>query len=161
MGIQIARAMGLRVVGIDGGDAKRSLCIELGCEAFIDFTKSADVAEEVVKVTDGKGAHGVIVTASNSPAYNMAIKMLRTGGILMCVGLRKSLPALSNQITNRNILSAPTKESIAGADPAQFVLKQVHITGTLVGTRLSTDKCLELASRVCMVSSRVPRLQKP
>lgn len=95
MGIQIARAMGLRVVGIDGGDAKRSLCIELGCEAFIDFTKSADASEEVVKVTDGKGAHGVIVTASNSPAYNMAIKMLRAGGILMCVGLRKSLPALS------------------------------------------------------------------
>ena len=100
MGIQIARAMGLRVVGIDGGNAKRTLCMGLGCEAFIDFTNTTDIAREVIKVTDGKGAHGVIVTASNTPAYNMALKMLRSGGILMCVGLRKSLPGLSNQRTN-------------------------------------------------------------
>lgn len=100
MGIQIARAMGLRVVGVDGGNVKRALCLELGCEVFVDFTRATDVVEEVVKATDGKGAHGVIVTASNSPAYNIALQMLRSGGILMCVGLRMSLPVPTSQITN-------------------------------------------------------------
>lgn len=89
MGVQIARAMGLRVVGIDGGKEKRALCMQLGCEAFVDFTEAKDVVADVVSVTDGKGAHGVIVTASSGSAYDMAPKMLRVGGLVMCVGLRE------------------------------------------------------------------------
>lgn len=94
MGVQIARAMGLRVVGIDGGNEKRALCMDLGCEAFVDFTEAKDVVGEVVTITDGKGAHGVIVTASSGSAYNMAPKMVRIGGLVMCVGLRKSTPIM-------------------------------------------------------------------
>jgi D-arabinose 1-dehydrogenase-like Zn-dependent alcohol dehydrogenase len=90
MGVQIARAMGLRVVGIDRGDAKRDLSMKLGCEAFVDFTITKDPATEVVQITEGKGAHGVIVAASHRSAYDIAPKMLRVGGIVMCVGLRKS-----------------------------------------------------------------------
>lgn len=37
-GVQYAKAMGMRVIAIDGGDAKRELCMKLGAEAFIDFT---------------------------------------------------------------------------------------------------------------------------
>lgn len=55
--------MGMRPIAIDGGDAKRQLCLEMGAEAFVDFTQTADVAAEVVKIADGVGAHGVLVTA--------------------------------------------------------------------------------------------------
>ena len=34
--------------------------MKLGCEAFVDFTKVKDVAEEVVRITDGKGTHRVL-----------------------------------------------------------------------------------------------------
>lgn len=34
--VQYARAMGIRVLAIDGGE-KEAMCHELGAEAFIDF----------------------------------------------------------------------------------------------------------------------------
>lgn len=98
MGVQLAKAMGMRVVGVDGGDDKRDLCLKLGCEAFVDFTKVKDVAKEVVKICDGKGAHGVFVTATSAGAYASAPLMTRISGRVMCVGLRK-LPAFPNSWT--------------------------------------------------------------
>lgn len=71
------------------GDAKRKLCVKLGCEAFVGLTKVKDVAEEVVRITDGKGAHGVFVTATSNAAYEAAPKTVRVAGRVMCVGLRK------------------------------------------------------------------------
>lgn len=53
----------MRPVAIDGGEAKKKLCLSLGAEAFVDFTQTQDVAAEVVKIADGVGAHGVLVTA--------------------------------------------------------------------------------------------------
>lgn len=87
MGVQIAKAMGMRVIGIDGGEEKRALCTKLGCEAFVDFLTTKDVVEEVIKITDGKGAHGVFVTATSPAAYESAPKMVRVGGRVMCIGL--------------------------------------------------------------------------
>lgn len=96
MGIQLAKAMGLRPIGIDGGDAKRDLCLSLGCEAFIDFTKVKEyeggVVGEVLRLTGGNGAHGVFVTAGSKQAYESAPGMCRTGGRVMCIGLRMYLP---------------------------------------------------------------------
>ncbi|CAK7198470.1 hypothetical protein SEUCBS139899_001131 [Sporothrix eucalyptigena] len=59
-GIQLARAMGMRPIAIDGGEAKKSLCLSMGAEAFVDFKETADVAAEVIKIADGIGAHGVL-----------------------------------------------------------------------------------------------------
>ena len=91
MGVQLAKAMGMRVVGVDGGDDKKDLCMKLGCEAFVDFTKVKDVAEEVVKICDGKGAHGIFVTATSGSAYASAPMMARIGGKIMCIGLRECI----------------------------------------------------------------------
>ena len=89
MGVQLAKAMGMRVVGVDGGEEKKALCMKLGCEAFVDFTKVDNVAEEVVKICDGRGAHGIFVTATSASAYSSAPMMARIGGKIMCIGLRK------------------------------------------------------------------------
>lgn len=37
--IQYAKAQGLKVLGIDGGEDKAALCTKLGADAFIDFMK--------------------------------------------------------------------------------------------------------------------------
>ncbi|KAF1958800.1 hypothetical protein CC80DRAFT_490589 [Byssothecium circinans] len=129
MGVQIAKAMGMRVVGVDGGDEKKELCLRLGCEAFVDFTKVQDVAAEIVKITDGKGAHGVFVTASSASAYKSAPDMCRVGGRIMCVGL------------------PPVGSTIAGADPLLMVGKNLHVIGTKIGSLLDTTKALEFAAR--------------
>lgn len=91
MGVQLAKAMGFRVIGVDGGEEKQRLCEKLGCEAFIDFTKVKDVAAEVMRIT-GRGAHGVFVTAGSAAAYASAPSMLGIGGKVMCIGLRGYCP---------------------------------------------------------------------
>jgi propanol-preferring alcohol dehydrogenase len=41
--VQYAKAMGMRVIAIGGGDEKRDLCKRLGTEVYIDFTTSKDI----------------------------------------------------------------------------------------------------------------------
>jgi propanol-preferring alcohol dehydrogenase len=90
MGIQIAKAMGMRCIAIDGGDEKRDLCLKtLGAEEFVDFTKVKSVEEEVMRITGGVGAHGIFVTAGSAAAYKSAPMMVRVGGRVMCIGLRE------------------------------------------------------------------------
>ncbi|OAL06037.1 GroES-like protein [Phaeosphaeriaceae sp. SRC1lsM3a] len=129
MGVQLAKAMGMRVVGVDGGDDKKDLCMKLGCEAFVDFTKVKDVAEEVVKICDGKGAHGIFVTATSGAAYASAPMMARIGGKIMCVGL------------------PPAGTAVAGGDPLLLVGKNLHVIGTKVGSLYDTTKALEFAAQ--------------
>lgn len=65
--------------------------MSLGCEAFVDITQTKDIVTEVLKASEGIGAHGVIVTAGSKAAYESAPKMLRVGGTVICVGLRKNI----------------------------------------------------------------------
>ena len=60
---ETSRAMGMRPIAIDGGEAKKNLCLSMGAEAFVDFTATKDVTAEVIRIADGVGAHGVLVTA--------------------------------------------------------------------------------------------------
>lgn len=53
----------MRPIAIDGGEAKEKLCMEIGAEAFVDFTKTKDVAGRIKEIAGGVGAHGVVVTA--------------------------------------------------------------------------------------------------
>lgn len=85
--VQYAKAMGMRVIAIDGGDAKRDLCKKLGAEQFIDFTTTKDIQAEVMRLT-GFGAHAVIVTASTKEAYATAPGLLRPNGTAVVVSWR-------------------------------------------------------------------------
>ena len=64
-GVQLAVAMGLRVVVIDTGTERRQLAEKLGAEHFIDFKQVENTAEKVVEVTEG-GGHAVFVTGTFS-----------------------------------------------------------------------------------------------
>lgn len=92
-GVQLAKAMGFRPVVVDTGAAKRDLSAKMGAEHFVDFKEVESVAEEIKKVCDGLGAHGVIVTAPQ--AYKDAISYIgdRISGKIVCVGLRKLNPS--------------------------------------------------------------------
>ncbi|KAE8419832.1 chaperonin 10-like protein [Aspergillus pseudocaelatus] len=129
MGVQIAKAMGLRVIGVDTGEDKEQLCFRLGCEGFVDHCKSNDLVREVIQVADGQGAHGVLVTASSAAAYRVAPQLLRVGGVVVCVGM----PASGN--------------AFAGEDPMYIILKNLKIVGSLTGSRQDTLGALSLAAR--------------
>jgi len=129
-GVQLAKAMGMRPIVVDTGDEKKKLALEMGAEAFVDFKTSKDVAEEVKQIADGIGAHGVFVTGP--AAYPTAISLVgdRIGARVCCIGLPP-----------RN------SDMILGANPLQFVLKNLHVQGTLVGTQAHTIKALDYARR--------------
>ena len=83
-----SRGMAMRVVGIDA-PAKKNVVIECGAEHFIDVTAHDDksIVEEVMKVTGGLGASGVIVCTASNKAYSQALDFLRFDGTLVCVGM--------------------------------------------------------------------------
>lgn len=62
----VLRAMGMRPIVVDTGDAKKKLSMEMGAEEFVDFKEHKDVPARIKEVADGKGAHGVLVTAYQS-----------------------------------------------------------------------------------------------
>jgi len=118
--VQYARAQGVQVIGIDGGDEKGTFVKSIGAEKYIDFTKTTDLVQEVIKITGG-GAHAVIVTAGNAKAFVSAAEMLRVRGTLSCVGI-------------------PPGKAVIETGVSTIVIKGLHITGNLVG---SLKECLE------------------
>ncbi|KAJ5616549.1 hypothetical protein N7537_001663 [Penicillium hordei] len=128
-GVQLAKGMGLRPIVVDTGASKHKLALEMGAEAFVDFKDVADPAKAVIEIADGVGAHGVFVTAP--AAYRTAASFIgdRIGGIVMCIGI----PAAGSMTI--------------GADPCQFVFKNLTIKGTLVGSRSDTAMALDFARR--------------
>ena len=126
LAVQYAKAMGYRVLGIDGGDEKAKLFKQLGGEYFIDFTKSKDVIAEVIKATDG-GAHGVINVSVSEGAISASTRYARANGTVVLVGL----PA-----------NAYCKSEVFNQ-----VVKSVAIVGSYVGNRADTREALDFFAR--------------
>jgi alcohol dehydrogenase, propanol-preferring len=82
--IQYAKAMGLHVVAVDLGQDKLKLAASLGADLTIDAA-TQNPAETVQKKIGG--AHGVLVTAVSTKAFQQAIGMLRRGGTCVLNGL--------------------------------------------------------------------------
>lgn len=118
----------MRVIAIDGGDAKRDLCKKLGAEVFIDYTTEKDITAEVMKITT-HGAHAVLVTAATKEAYAQAPMLLRPGGTVVVVGL-------------------PADPSVvAGAPPILLALRRLRIAGSVVGTLKDVEEALDFTAR--------------
>jgi propanol-preferring alcohol dehydrogenase len=144
LAIQYAKAQGFRVIGIDTSEGKRQLCMDLGCEAFIDFRETQDIPAEVKRIT-GRGAHCVLVTGGTPAAYANWWLLLRFGGRLVVVGL------------------PPRGSTIAGAEPVTLcvpymrlevteslprVLNSLSVHASRVGTLRETEEALGIAAAV-------------
>ena len=57
--IQMAKALGAKVIATAGSDAKCQACLELGADHAINY-KTSDFAEEAKKLTDGRGVDVVL-----------------------------------------------------------------------------------------------------
>jgi propanol-preferring alcohol dehydrogenase len=127
-GVQYAKAMGMRVIAIDGGNEKRDLCKKLGAEVFIDYLTVQDIPAEIIKATT-YGAHAVIVFAATKEGYGTAPAMLRPGGTVVAVGLPKDTSV------------------VAGAPPIMLALKRLQIIGSVVGTLKDVEEALDFTAR--------------
>ena len=143
--VQLAKEMGLRVIGIDHG-SKEEFVKECGSEVFLDITKHDDksIVEEVKKTTGGLGASAVMVCTASNKAYAQAVDFLRFGGTLVCVGVPEG-----------------KLEPISSAFPTSVVFKQLTIAGTAVGNRKDAAEVLDFAVRgVVKIHTRIEPLEK-
>jgi propanol-preferring alcohol dehydrogenase len=85
LGVQYAKAMGLRVCAVDIDDGKLAHAKRLGAELVVN-AKTEDVVAAVKKGTAG-GAHGVLITAPSLPAFKQGVGMTRKRGTCVLVGL--------------------------------------------------------------------------
>ncbi|KAB8258013.1 hypothetical protein BDV32DRAFT_151826 [Aspergillus pseudonomiae] len=125
MGVQIAVRKGLKVIAIDSGEKKKELCLALGATAFFDY-KIDNIEKEVKKLTGGLGAHAVICTANSEPAYAQSMRLLRSLGVLVCVGI-------------------PSVPFRLPATPFDMIVKGLTIVGNSAGTAKEMDELMEMA----------------
>ncbi|KAL2265514.1 hypothetical protein VTJ83DRAFT_6614 [Remersonia thermophila] len=128
MAIQYARAMGLRVVAIDGGEEKGQSCKALGADAYVDFQSSKDLVKEVREATpEGQGPHAVLLLAVSERPFQQATEYVRSRGTVVCIGL----PAGA-------YLKAPVFDT---------VLRMITIKGSYVGNRQDTQEAIDFFRR--------------
>ncbi|RCK66422.1 Alcohol dehydrogenase 2 [Candida viswanathii] len=126
LGVQYAKAMGYRVLAIDGGDERGEFVKSLGAEVYIDFLKEQDIVSAIRKATGG-GPHGVINVSVSEKTINQSVEYVRTLGKVVLV----SLPAGGK-------LTAPLFESVA---------RSIQIRTTCVGNRKDTAEAIDFFVR--------------
>ncbi|CAG8900583.1 unnamed protein product [Penicillium nalgiovense] len=125
---QYAKAMGLRVIAIDGGDEKREMCHQLGTETYVDFTKSKDIIADVKAATPGGlGAHAVILLAVSEKPFQQASEYVRSRGTLVAIGLPPDA-----------FLKAPVINT---------VVRMITIKGSYVGNQQDGVEALDFFAR--------------
>lgn len=138
-----ARGIGHRVIGIDHS-SKKDIVMESGAEHFIAVDGTDDVIGAVHALTNGLGAHAVVVCTANNKAYGQGLNMLRFGGRLVCVGIPEGeqLP-------------------ISSGDPAAMVMKSLQIVGSAVGSRNEAIETMDFAARgIIKTHFRVEKMDK-
>jgi propanol-preferring alcohol dehydrogenase len=137
LGVQYAKAMGHRVIGVDVADSKIELAKTLGAEAAVNAMNDDPVA--FVQEITGGGAQGVLVTAVSPKAFDQAVGMLGRRGTMSLVGL-------------------PPGEF--GLPIFDVVLSRKTVRGSIVGTRLDLAEALDFAARgLVKVSYTTDRLE--
>lgn len=117
LAIQYAKAMGLRVLAIDGGDDKAKLCTDLGAEVFVDFTKSKDIIKDVVAATHG--GHTVSLTSlclrEPFPSLPSTSELLVRLFLLVCQQVPSASPpssTRSSSLLRLRVLTSVTERTL-------------------------------------------------
>lgn len=84
-GIQIARAMGCRVIATAGTAAKRAKAVELGAELAIDHY-NGDIVGAVREATDNRGVD-VVLDHVGTPVFAAAVRSLAPEGRFVTCGV--------------------------------------------------------------------------
>ena len=124
LAVQYAKAMGLKVVGVDIDDGKLAHATKLGADAVVN-AKNGDPVEAVRAATDG-GAHGVLITAPSLGAFKQGVGMTRKHGTCVLVGLPPGE------------FPVPLFDVVANC---------ITVRGSFVGNRADMAECLAFAAQ--------------
>ena len=116
--IQLAKALGARVITTAGSDEKCEACRKLGADVAINY-KTQDFVAETKTATDGKGA-------------NVILDMV--GGDY--VGRNYEAAAVEGRIVQIAFMGSPKAE----VNFMRLMLKRLHHTGSTLRSRSNADK---------------------
>ncbi len=84
LAIQLAKLMGLRVIGTVSSEEKAEKAKSFGCDEII-FYRREDVAKRVMELTDGKGVETVFDSVGKD-TFEASLKSLKRRGVLVGCG---------------------------------------------------------------------------
>ena len=85
LGLQLARAAGLTTIITSSSDAKLERARELGAHHTINYRSTPEWQDEVLKVTDGVGAH-VVLEVGGQGTVNRSVASCAMGGSVAIIG---------------------------------------------------------------------------
>jgi threonine dehydrogenase-like Zn-dependent dehydrogenase len=95
-GVAYARALGARVIGIDGIDERLALARCMGCEETVDF-HAFDVVAELRRLTDGRGPDLLYESSGSLAAQRQAIEAAAIHGSICMVGYNGPMSLKTDQ----------------------------------------------------------------
>lgn len=117
--IQIATALGAKVIATSSSDANLQKVKELGAVAGINYRKNPNWEEEVLKLTAGKGVD-LLLDVAGGDGLNQSIAATKAGGRIAQIGF------LTGQTTQLNLMP--------------LIFRQTTIRGIAVAPRSSFDR---------------------
>lgn len=85
--VQLAKALGARVVTTAGGQERAARCVALGADVVVDH-RSEDVVAAVLGATDGRGVD-IVLDVLGAGALQANLEVLATGGRLVVIGMQR------------------------------------------------------------------------
>lgn len=122
LSIQIARAVGARVIALAGNEEKCLKAQQLGASDVIDYNQTPEWAREVIRLTSGIGVDMVVDNVGKA-TFPQSLRALRRGGRLVTVG---NTSGYDLELDNRLIFG-----------------KQLSIIGSTMGSREDFTQMLE------------------
>ena len=135
--VQIATAFGYKVVAVDLGEDRLNFTRSLGAHVAVDATEALEVVQR-----DLGGVDAALVFSAKLAGFDLALKLLRRGGLFVGVGL----PATSDGNLQIN--------------PLEFFSRELTLVYSAVGTVQDMRELVDLsaAGRVSTHVSRVGAL---
>jgi propanol-preferring alcohol dehydrogenase len=125
-GVQVAKLFGARVIAADISDEKLALCKKWGADEVINTKAVADVAAEVMRLTDGKGADAAVDYVGKPVTFQAAIDALAVSGRAVVIG------------------GAPGTVSV---NPINLILTEKTVTGSRHSSRAELIETMEIMAR--------------
>lgn len=145
LGIQFAKALGLKVVGVDARDEGLELTKKLGADVVVDARKEGDsLLEEVHRVTNGEGVAATVNVSDAAAAAATSCKITRIHGTVVQVAQVSELtPNLALSSTPKTNVSQPDNVTIPFTE---IIFRDIRIRGSLIASAKEAQDMLNVAA---------------
>jgi propanol-preferring alcohol dehydrogenase len=141
LGVQFARALGMRVVGVDARDQGLELTRRYGAEVVIDARQGEEeIVKEVHRVTNGEGVAATVNVSEAATAAAMSCKITRMHGTVVQiaqVGIwRLVVWSETNALQPENVV-IPFQE---------IIFRDIRIRGSLICSAKEAQDMLQVVA---------------